>query len=316
MKLFCLIWTACILFASVELPRTPRGLPEPPKHNDTESVVALGKLLFNEPLLSSDGSVSCASCHDAARHFTTADAKAIGIRKQSGRRNAPTLVNRIYGKSQFWDGRVKTLEEQALLPLEDPVEMGHLLEKLLVSLQKHPDYGERFSKAFGSPGVTKDRLATALAAFQRTLLLGNSPVDAFMDGDTARLSESAKQGLWLFESRAGCWKCHAGKNYSDEKFHNTGVSWGMQPLDLGRYEVTKQEADKGRFKTPTLRGVARTSPYMHDGSITTLEDVVAFYSKGGNSNPYKDGALEVLNLTQREQKDLVEFLKSLSEEVK
>lgn len=312
---FLTLLTSLGLLASESRP-VPRGLPPLPATTDTPAVIALGKSLFSEPLLSADGTVSCATCHDAQRHFTTSDAKAVGIRKQGGRRNAPSLVNRIFGQSQFWDGRVKTLEEQALLPLEDPLEMGHSLDKLLADLQKHAQYPARFSEAFGSAGITRERLATALAAFQRTLLLGNSPVDAFIDGDTAKLSESAKQGLWLFESRAGCWKCHAGKNYSDEKFHNTGVSWGVQPLDLGRYEVTKTESDRGRFKTPTLRGVARTAPYMHDGSVASLEDVVAFYSRGGNANPHRDKALEVLNLTEREQRDLVAFLRALSEEVK
>ena len=296
--------------------KLPRGLPAVSHAPDSPGVITLGKQLFHETKLSGDGTISCASCHDAAKYFATSDARAIGIGKQQGRRNAPSLMNRAFGTSMFWDGRVKTLEEQALLPIADLTEMGNTVEKALASLAADAEYPKRFRDAFGSEGITKDRLATALAAFQRSLLLGNSPVDAFVDGDTAQLSESAKQGLWLFESKANCWKCHSGKNYSDEKFHNTGVSWGATPLDLGRFEFTKKDDDRGRFKTPSLRGVAKTAPYMHDGSIKTLEEVVAFYSKGGNGNPQLDPVLKPLNLSEREQKDLVAFLKALSEEVK
>lgn len=294
----------------------PRGLPEITLPKASPALIQLGKQLFHETRLSGDGTVSCATCHDAQKNFATHDSRAIGIGKQLGRRNAPSLMNRVLGTSMFWDGRVKTLEEQALLPIADPTEMGNTVEKALATLAADGEYAKRFRDAFGSEGITKERLASALAAFQRSLLLGNSPVDAFIDGDTAKLSDSARQGLWLFESRANCWKCHSGKNYTDEKFHNTGVSWGSTPIDLGRYEVTTKEEDRGRFKTPSLRGVAKTAPYMHDGSIKTLEEVIAFYSKGGNSNTHLDPALKPLNLTEREQADLLAFLKALSEEVK
>lgn len=294
----------------------PRGLPEIKLPQASPAMIQLGKQLFSETRLSGDGTVSCATCHEAQKNFATHDAKAIGIGKQLGRRNAPSLMNRALSASLFWDGRVKTLEEQALLPIADPTEMGNTVEKALATLSADKEYPKRFRDAFGSEGITRERLASALAAFQRSLLLGNSPVDAFVDGDTIKLSESAKQGLWLFESRANCWKCHSGKNYSDEKFHNTGVSWGGTPVDLGRYEVTKNAEDRGRFKTPSLRGVAKTAPYMHDGSIKTLEEVIAYYSKGGNANTHLDPALKPLNLTEREQADLLAFLKALSEEAK
>lgn len=297
-------------------PKLPRGLPELPATNDTPAKVELGKRLFSETKLSGDGTVSCATCHDAEKNFATHDAKAVGIRQQVGRRNSPSLLNRAFGKVQFWDGRAATLEEQALAPIADPLEMGHSVDKAVAALAGDAAYKERFKTAFGSDEISAARLAEALAAFQRSLVLGNSPVDAFVDGDTGKLNEDAKHGLWLFESRGGCWKCHSGKNYSDESFHNTGVSWGAEPLDLGRYEVTKKPADKGKFKTPSLRGVARTAPYMHDGSLKTLEEVVAFYSRGGNKNPNVDSALKPLNLSESEQKDLVAFLKALSEEVK
>jgi cytochrome c peroxidase len=314
------MFTACLVvfvlgWGMVDEP-VPRGLPELPIPPASPAMIRLGKQLFHENRLSADGTISCASCHDAQKNFSTHEARAIGIGKQLGRRNAPSLMNRALGTSMFWDGRVKTLEEQALLPIADPTEMGNTVEKAIATLSADREYPIRFREAFGSDGITRDRLASALAAFQRSLLLGNSPVDAFIDGDTAKLSDSAKQGLWLFESRANCWKCHSGKNYTDEKFHNTGVSWGTPPLDLGRFEVTSKDEDRGSFKTPSLRGVARTAPYMHDGSINTLEEVVAFYSKGGNANTHLDQALKPLNLTEREQADLVAFLKALSEEVK
>lgn len=293
----------------------PRGLPPLSPSAASPALIQLGKQLFSETKLSGDGTISCASCHDSTKNFATSDPKAIGIGKQQGRRNSPSLMNRAFGNSMFWDGRVKTLEEQALLPIADPTEMGNTVEKALAALQADADYPKRFREAFGSDGITRERLASALAAFQRTLLLGNSPVDAFVDGDTVKITESAKQGLWLFESKAGCWRCHSGKNYSDEKFHNTGVSWGATPIDLGRFEVTKNEEDRGRFKTPTLRGIAKTAPYMHDGSIKTLEEVVAFYSKGGNANPHLDSTLKPLSLSEKEQGDLVAFLKALSVEL-
>lgn len=304
-----------LAWAVAEQP-VPRGLPAITTQQASPAMINLGKQLFHETKLSGDGTVSCATCHDPQKNFATSDARAIGIGKQQGRRNSPSLMNRVFGTAMFWDGRATSLEEQALLPIADPTEMGSTVDKALASLAADTEYPKRFRDAFGSEGITKERLASALAAFQRSLLLGNSPVDAFVDGDTAKLPESAKQGLWLFESKASCWKCHSGKNYSDEKFHNTGVSWGMTPLDLGRFEVSKRDEDRGRFKTPSLRGVVKTAPYMHDGSIKTLEEVVAYYSKGGNVNPYLDNSLKPLNLSEKEQADLVSFLKALSEELK
>ncbi len=240
----------------------------------------------------------------------------MGIRQQIVKRNAPTLVNRGFGQTHFWDGRSKSLEEQALLPIADPTEMGNTVEKAIATIADDKSYHERFKLAFGSETITPQQLAEALAAFQRSLLLGNSPVDAFVDGDVPQLSDQAKHGLWLFESRGGCWRCHSGKNYSDESFHNTGVSWGVEPLDLGRFEVTKKAEDRGKFKTPTLRGVTKTAPYMHDGSIKTLEEVIAFYNRGGNKNPHLDPGLKPLGLSKTEEADLVEFLKALSQTAK
>lgn len=294
--------------------RTP--LPTNPL---TITKAQLGRQLFFNTSLSADGTVSCASCHKPDHGFATADPIAIGIHSRKGKRNAPSLLNRTFGSSQFWDGRVATLEEQAVLPIENPDEMGHSFDKLLPTLKANKKLAEQFSAVFdetttpSADVITKDNIGKALAAFQRTLLLGNSPVDQFQNGDHAALSPLARTGLWLFESRAKCWKCHSGRNYTDEKFHNTGVTFGTKNRDTGRYEATKRDADRFKFKTPSLRGVARTGPYMHDGSFKTLEDVVRFYSKGGSQkDDGLDPQLEKLDLSDREVKQLVAFLNALS----
>jgi cytochrome c peroxidase len=283
-----------------------------PKDNPlTEAKVQLGRKLFFDPILSADGTVACASCHDPAHGFAGIAPQALGIRGQRHTRNAPSLFNRAYGAAFFWDGREKTLEAQALRPIENPIEMGESVPQAIERLRKSKEYPGLFQKAFAD-GLTAHNLARAIASFERVLLLGDSPVDHFRAGEISALSEHERHGLWLYESRAGCWRCHSGANFTDEGFHNTGVSWGREPLDVGRSVVTKKEEDRGRFKTPTLRGAALTAPYMHDGSLATLEDVVAFYNRGGGKNPHLDAAINPLNLTTDEMKDLVAFLKALS----
>jgi cytochrome c peroxidase len=221
------------------------------------------------------------------------------------------LLNRAYARSLFWDGRESALETQALRPIEDPLEMGSRVDDVVERLRARKDYREQFAGAF-TDGLTAANLGKALASFQRTLLLGGTSVDRFKVGDTAALTSSELHGVWLFESRAKCWKCHSGRNFTDEQFHNTGVSWGKEPVDLGRYAITKNDADRGKFKTPTLRGVALNPPYMHDGSLATLEDVLDFYNRGGGKNPHLDPMMEPLNLSKDEVRDLVAFLKALS----
>ncbi|HXG09530.1 MAG TPA: cytochrome c peroxidase [Gemmataceae bacterium] len=300
----------------IPLTEIPRGLPPDrriPEDNPlTEARVRLGRKLFFDPLLSRDRSISCASCHDPAHGFAGRDSLAVGIEGKRGRRNAPSLLNRAYAASLFWDGRETTLEAQALQPIEDPLEMGNQVAEVVRRLRDHPDYPAQFQAAFAD-GVTADNLARALAGFQRTLLLGNSRVDRFRAGEVGALSASEKHGLWLWESKGRCWRCHSGPNFTDEQFHNTGVGWGKEPPDLGRFAVTGRETDRGRFKTPTLRGVARTAPYMHDGSIATLEEVVEFYNQGGRPNPHLDPAITPLGLSKQEVQSLVAFLRALSE---
>jgi cytochrome c peroxidase len=301
--------------AEIDLRAVPAGLtarpPDPADNPVTPAKVQLGRRLFFDPLLSRDRTVSCASCHNPDHGFASTDVVAIGIGGHKGRRNAPTLLNVGYGTSFFWDGRAASLEEQALRPIEDADEMGSSVEETLRRLRTDSTYVTQFREAFGG-AVSADHLAGALASFQRALVSGDSAIDRFHASNFKALTDGERQGLWLFESRGNCWRCHSGPNLTDGRFHNTGVSWGAIPGDAGRFETTRQEADRGAFKTPTLRDVARTAPYMHDGSMATLEDVVRYYSRGGNSNPHLDRHLKPLNLSDDEVRHLVAFLTALN----
>ncbi|MBI4661912.1 MAG: cytochrome-c peroxidase [Verrucomicrobia bacterium] len=276
--------------------------------------IALGRKLFFDPILSRNGSVSCSSCHLPEHGFGGDGPLPTGIDGGKGRRNAPSLLNRAYAQSLFWDGRVPTLEVQALEPIRNPTEMGASVEEVVKRLRTNRDYSQAFAAVF-EDGVSPQNIAKAMASFERTLLTGHSAVDRFRNGDVSALTDSARHGLWLFESRGLCWKCHSGRNFTDEKFHNTGVSWGKAPLDLGRFEVSGKEEDRGRFKTPTLRQAARTAPYMHDGSLATLREVVEFYNHGGTSNPNLDPIMRPLNLSENDIRSLVSFLESLTGKV-
>jgi cytochrome c peroxidase len=292
----------------------PLGLPPrvvPPDNPLTEARVQLGRRLFFDPILSADRTVACASCHRPERGFSSGEARPRGVQGRQGRRRAPTLLNRAYGTAFFWDGRSTNLEEQALRPIEDPDEMGARLPEVVQRLRDHPGYKARFAEAFPD-GVTAANLGRALAGFERVLLRGDSPVDRFvLRAEADALTQPERQGLWLYESKGRCWRCHSGPNYTDEQFHNTGVGWGKEPPDLGRFAVTGRDGDRGKFKTPTLRGAALTAPYMHDGSLRTLEEVVDFYNRGGGANPNRDPVLEPLGLSPDEVRALVAFLKAL-----
>ena len=285
--------------------------PVPDDNPLTQAKVQLGRKLFFDSILSADGTVSCASCHDPAHGFAGTSRVGTGIGGKKTTRNVPSLFNRAYGTAFFWDGRERTLEAQALRPIDNPEEMGGTVAGAVGRLQAHANYPGLFQAAFGEE-ITPSNLAKAIASFERVLLLGNSRVDRFRAGEVRALNDSERHGLWLFESRGRCWRCHSGPNFSDEKLHNTGVSWNRDPIDLGRYTITKQDADRGRFKTPTLRGLAATAPYMHDGSLATLEEVVDFYNRGGGKNPNLDEAVTPLELSKSDVRDLVAFLKALS----
>lgn len=294
----------------------PNGLDSnravPPDNPLTQEKIQLGRRLFFDPLLSGDGKVACASCHQPEHGFSNSGRLPAGAHGKLGRRNAPSLLNRAYGTAFFWDGRAATLEAQALIPIESPLEMDSSVSEVLKRLRARPEYRNAFRKAFEEE-VTAANLGKALASFERVLLHGDSRVDRFRAGDVAALNPAERHGLWLYESSGRCWRCHSGPNFTDERFHNTGVSWQRPPLDLGRFEVTRRDADRGCFKTPTLRAVALTAPYMHDGSFATLEDVVEFYNRGGGANSYRDPILAPLGLSKDDVSDLVAFLKALSD---
>jgi cytochrome c peroxidase len=285
--------------------------PVPADNPLTVAKVQLGRRLFFDPVLSADRTISCASCHDPARGLADAERTSQGIGGKRGSRNAPSLFNVAYGRSFFWDGRVLSLEEQATRPIESPQEMGNTLDEVIARLKGDPWYRDEFARAFPD-GVTGTNLARAIASFQRVLLLGASKEDAFVYGDAAALDDRERHGKWLFESKGRCWRCHSGRNFSDGAFHNTGVSWNAVLPDRGRYHVTGEDRDAGRFKTPSLRGVAGTAPYMHDGSISTLQEAVEFYDRGGGKNPNLDPILTPLDLSTDEVRSLVAFLKALS----
>jgi len=296
-----------------ELPFTPvpvglDPLPVPKDNLLTPERIALGRRLFFDPILSGDKTVSCASCHHPERGF--AEGKPLGIRGQALARRAPSLLNRAYGKTFFYDGRSATLEEQALEPIANPQEMGSSVEESLQRLKADATYRDQFSTAY-SEGVTAPNLGKALASFQRVLLSGNSRVDRFLRGEHDILNADERHGMWIFDSKGRCWACHGGSNFSDEDFHNTGVSFGQTLPDLGRETFTKKLGDRGKFKTPSLRGVGKAAPYMHDGSLKSLEEVAEYYSRGGRPDSNLDSRVRPLNLSKEEQAALVAFLKAL-----
>jgi cytochrome c peroxidase len=300
--------------AELALDSIPLGLEPRPVPKDaplTEARVKLGRRLFFDPILSADNTVSCATCHQPGHGFASTEARPRGVRGQRAARRAPSLFNRAYGTSFFWDGRETTLEAQALRPIADAAEMGSSVPAALDRLRADRQYKAQFEAAFPD-GVTADNLGRALASFERVLLRGDSRVDRFRrKGKADALTASERQGLWLYESKGRCWRCHSGPNFSDEGYHNTGVGWRQAVADPGRFAVTKKEADRGKFKTPTLRGVSLTGPYMHDGSLGSLREVVEFYNRGGGTNPNLDPALAPLGLSKDEIADLVAFLEAL-----
>ena len=286
-----------------------------PKDNPyTPEKAALGKLLYFDTRLSADNTVSCASCHSPEFAFTDGKAVSDGIRAQKGGRSAPTVINRAYSLNQFWDGRAKSLEEQAGGPMQNPIEMGNTHEGVVKSIQGIAGYAPLFAKAFGSPEIDIDRTTKAIATYERTVLSGNSAYDRYKAGNKSALSAAQQRGMDIYFNKAKCDQCHEGVNFTLNSYNNLGVGTDKPKPDAGRYEVTKNDADWGAFKTPTLRDIARTAPYMHDGSLATLENVVDFYNKGGIKNKNLDEKLKPLDLSNAEQTDLVAFLKSLNGE--
>ena len=302
----------------IDLPLGIGAAPPIPENNPmTAAKVELGKQLFFDPRLSSDGTVSCATCHNPVLGFTDGRPVSMGVAGQEGGRSAPTVINLAYAQlGVFWDGRAKDLEEQAVGPIANPIEMANTHRGAVATLNGIPGYQAQFEAIFGSPDITIDNVGRAIAAFERTIISGNSAWDRFMSGDQNALSESAQRGWTLFEDRekSNCTACHAGFNLTDNQYHNLGVGMDEENPDAGRYVVTQNEEDRGRFKTPTLRDILYTRPYMHDGRFWTLEEVVDFYDEGGFENPTLDQEIKPLRLTDQEKADLVEFMKALDGE--
>jgi cytochrome c peroxidase len=305
--------------------KAPLGMPPvpiPPDNPPTEETIVLGRRLYYDPGLSVDGTVSCATCHAPNLGFRDGKALSNGVGGQLGTRRAPTVVNAAYNALQFWDGRSPSLENQAEGPMTNPVEMGHTLEGVVKHVQSDPTYRKLFAKAWGTEQITIDLVTKSIASFERTVVIGDSPFDRFYyGGDKKALSLAAQRGLKLFVNpkKGNCSVCHViGKKYAlftDNKFHNIGVGTDTSGnfADAGRYAQSKNPADMGAFKTPTLRNIAETAPYMHDGSQATLKDVVDHYVGGGTSNPHLDKEIHALDfLTFDERADLKTFLESLT----
>jgi cytochrome c peroxidase len=303
----------------------------------TRAKIELGRQLYFDTRLSADSTVSCASCHNPVEGYTAHTTTGVGIRGQRGGRNSPVSFNRILSGPQFWDGRVDSLEAQAVGPIQNPSEMGFTHEGVVKRLGEIPVYKQQFDKIFGE--LTIDRVGQAIAAFERVLVTAPSPYDygeqlrAFAGLDEEDIaddpelsakyaaakeavaahpmSESAQRGRDIFFTEKGnCTACHVGANLADEKYHNIGIGMDKEQPDLGRGAVTKDDKDTGAFKTPTVRNAALTAPYMHDGSVATLEEVVEWYDKGGHPNPHLSDKIRPLKLTPQEKADLVEFMKA------
>jgi cytochrome c peroxidase len=333
----------------VGLPLAATRAAIPSDNPQTPEKIVLGEKLFFDGRLSADGTVACSTCHDPERAFTDGRPTSIGIKGRVGQRNAPTILNALYNKTQFWDGRAKTLEDQAGLPIVNPVEMGQpSLDAAVAQISAIAEYQQAFRRVFGRPPNGPDVLR-AIASYERTQLSFDSPFDYFIAGDKNAIDDSAKRGWKLFNTRARCNKCHAlteskrdTTTFTDNDFHNIGIgiirhnvvalaqqaeklidSGNALAVDqaaiqtdmsaLGRFLITKKEPDTAAFKTPDLRNVLVTGPYFHDGSQETLWDVVDHYNKGdGLNNPYLDKDIQPLALTEADIDDLVAFMASLT----
>jgi cytochrome c peroxidase len=319
MRRIPLITVPLVLAASSPAPSQPAlhlspplGLdafyPTPADNPLTRAKIALGRRLFFDTRLSVDRTRACASCHQSGHAFSDTSQVSRGVRNEATARNAPSLLNRAYGASFFWDGRTHSLEETVLEPIRNPREMGLSLSVVAARLGVDRSYHRAFATSFAD-GITETNIARSLASYVRSLRSGDAPFDRYVSGDRDALSLEARRGLELFRGRANCTSCHAGPNFTDEQFHNTGVSVGLDP---GRAAITGRVDDTGKFKTPSLRNAALTAPYMHDGSLSSLDSVIAFYDRGGTPNPRIDGEIRPLRLTLAERNALVAFLRSLT----
>jgi len=298
-------------------PQVPVGLPPIPWLADnaySPQRVELGRILFFDGRLSANGVVSCAFCHEPSHAFSGGTALSRGVDGKPGARHAPTLINRAWGKSQFWDGRAPTLESQVLVPLTNPDEMGMTVDQVIEKLQRIKGYTPLFAAAFGDSTINFERVAKALASFERTIVSGNSPYDRYILGDKSALTKQQKAGLNFFNGKGECAECHSGPNFTTEKFANLGIGMDQVNPDPGRETVTKKRGDFGKFKVPTLRDLAQRGPYMHDGRFKTLGEVLEFYSRGGLANPHLDTRLTPFYMDEQTKQDLLAFPAALNGE--
>ena len=292
----------------------PTSIPAPSTNLSYKAKIELGKQLYFDGRLSKSGAISCAFCHNPGTGFADPRQTSIGIEGGVGGRQSPTVYNTAFNHVQFWDGRARSLEEQAIGPIQNPIEMGETHESVVSKLKKIKGYQRQFRAVFGAE-VNLQGIAEAIAAYERTVISTNSAFDKYVAGDAKAMDEAAVRGLALFKGKARCILCHNGPNFTDNQFHNLGVPQvGPLKEDLGRYNVSKSEKDKGAFKTPTLRSITETAPYMHDGALKTLEEVVDFLNAGGSANPNLSPLIKPLGLTAEEKADLVAFLKALTGE--
>lgn len=300
----------------------PLGLPPIPwpKGNPySKDKAELGRLLYFDKRLSSNQTISCASCHNMPCGYSDCKIIAVGIGNTAGTRHSPTIINTAYDTFLFWDGRARSLEDQSKGPLANLREMTNhknpheAYKQCVECIDEIPGYKVLFKKVFGTDEVTLDKIAMAIATFERTILSGNSPYDRYTAGDRSALSKEQIEGIAVFK-RVGCVNCHGGYNFSDNRFHNIGIGMDAANPDLGRYLITHDEKDWGAFKTPSLREIEHTAPYMHDGSHKTLEEVIDYYDKGGTKNKNLHPLMRPLNLSEADKKALISFLKALNGE--
>jgi cytochrome c peroxidase len=293
----------------------PSEVPYPEGNAPTEARVDLGKKLFFDPRLSGDGNMACASCHSPLFGWSDGLSTAKGFKSKELGRASPTIFNTAYQKIQMWDGRKKSLEDQALGPMVSSDEMNIGVDGALDFIKKNVEYSALFEAAYPGEGVSDKTLAKAIASFERTVLSNNTPFDQWVKGDDKAISVQAANGFKLFmdPNKGNCAVCHSGSNFADDGFHNIGLaSYGKENPDLGRYVIKPIRILKGAFKTPTIREIGQTAPYFHDGSAKTLEEVVEHYAKGGVVKTSLSPNMKTLNLNEQEKADIVAFLQTLT----
>ncbi|MDH5257921.1 MAG: c-type cytochrome [Gammaproteobacteria bacterium] len=288
----------------------PSGIPQPANNLSTPERVKLGKMLFFDPRLSGSNWISCGTCHNPALGWSDGLKTAIGHNMKVLERSTPTILNTGYQGLQFWDGRERTLEKQALGPIVSPGEMAQDLDELVKELKAVPEYVALFKEAYPDEGVSKTAIGKAIASFERTVVSQDSSFDRWLKGMESDMSKAAMNGFKLFKGKARCIMCHNGFNFADDGFHNIGLPGNK---DEGRYAIKKVKVMKGAFKTPTLRDVGLTAPYMHNGEFGTLKEVIEHYNSGGKKNLGNlDPNMQALHLSKKEKSDLLEFLLSLT----